>query len=740
VIKQLSAGLLCLAGSLSLPLAARAQAPSSVSLSANSDGPVEQGIKWVPYEGDGNVVIGPYGDRYAFQTDPTNNQHEVYADVDDSFIKDAQPPVPVWVTVEYVNSGVDAWALQYDSGADQPFKTAAVIQKTDTGDTRTVVIPIPDASFGNREQGVADLRVDDRGDGADMVLSIAVSKSAPTLTDFGTISGTVTEAAGGQGVAGAVVRTDNGLSVTTGPDGEYSLYVQNGSYNLQVVRPGYLKQDPQSADVTSGGTTTVDWSLQPYGKDAVSLSAQDGQPVEDGLHWVFVQGDTDGFGQVETQNDVDTLRTGPDTDPFPDSFLYANVDDDYLFQGQPSQEVWITMEYLDQGTAPFGLDYDSADNMWAGGAKGVRTNTGTWKSYTWHLKDAYFGDREQSVADFRISDGGGGDDNDLYIRSVTVSVKPPANFGTLTGVVTNASTAGTIADATVTADTGESVMTGADGKFSIQLPEGSHTLTVIGFGFSSVTVPNVTVTAGQTTTAPTIALNPTVVRTSVSFGVQDGQAAENGIKWVQNGEDTDGYGTFQNQNGRESLESGPSADPYPDRFLYMDVDDTFLFNGKPTREVWVTMDYFDAGVTPFRLDYDAESGAFKSAETVDRTDSQTWKSYTWHLTDANFANREQNTADFRLWDGDDNGDTDDLFVSGITVSTKDPNPSALKGDVNGDGSVNVQDATLALRIAVSLLTPTDAQKAAADVNGDGSINVQDATIILRKAVGLPTDF
>jgi hypothetical protein len=65
-------------------------------------------------------------------------------------------------------------------------------------------------------------------------------------------------------------------------------------------------------------------------------------------------------------------------------------------------------------------------------------------------------------------------------------------------------------------------------------------------------------------------------------------------------------------------------------------------------------------------------------------------------------------------------------------------PTVKLGDLNGDGNVNVQDATLSLRIAVGLLTPTDAQKAAGDVNKDGKWNVQDATLILRAAVGLGT--
>jgi hypothetical protein len=60
------------------------------------------------------------------------------------------------------------------------------------------------------------------------------------------------------------------------------------------------------------------------------------------------------------------------------------------------------------------------------------------------------------------------------------------------------------------------------------------------------------------------------------------------------------------------------------------------------------------------------------------------------------------------------------------------------GDLNGDGAVNVQDATLSLEITVGLLTPTDSTTAVGDVNGDGKLNVQDTTLILWMAVGIPS--
>jgi DNA-binding beta-propeller fold protein YncE len=60
----------------------------------------------------------------------------------------------------------------------------------------------------------------------------------------------------------------------------------------------------------------------------------------------------------------------------------------------------------------------------------------------------------------------------------------------------------------------------------------------------------------------------------------------------------------------------------------------------------------------------------------------------------------------------------------------------LAGDLDGDGKVTVQDATLSLQITVGTLTPSTTQQSAGDVNGDGKLNLQDTTFILRKAVGL----
>lgn len=58
------------------------------------------------------------------------------------------------------------------------------------------------------------------------------------------------------------------------------------------------------------------------------------------------------------------------------------------------------------------------------------------------------------------------------------------------------------------------------------------------------------------------------------------------------------------------------------------------------------------------------------------------------------------------------------------------------GDVDGDGSVKLADAQLALRIALHLKTPTDAEKKAADVNKEDGVTLEDAKKILRWALHL----
>jgi hypothetical protein len=68
----------------------------------------------------------------------------------------------------------------------------------------------------------------------------------------------------------------------------------------------------------------------------------------------------------------------------------------------------------------------------------------------------------------------------------------------------------------------------------------------------------------------------------------------------------------------------------------------------------------------------------------------------------------------------------------------------MKGDVNGDGKIGIQDAVLCLRLVAGLLTPDAGVLERADVApkqadgsvGDGKVTVQDAIALLRLVAGL----
>lgn len=80
-------------------------------------------------------------------------------------------------------------------------------------------------------------------------------------------------------------------------------------------------------------------------------------------------------------------------------------------------------------------------------------------------------------------------------------------------------------------------------------------------------------------------------------------------------------------------------------------------------------------------------------------------------------------------DGDGNYAKDDYEFKPLTVTAS----TAVKGDVNGDGTLNVKDSVLATAFAKQVKTPTDEEKARADVNGDGIVNVKDSVMITAAA-------
>ena len=118
-------------------------------------------------------------------------------------------------------------------------------------------------------------------------------------------------------------------------------------------------------------------------------------------------------------------------DPNEDFYFYFAVADSFVFQGnQP--ELSITVDYFDSGTGTLALQYDSDNGdtlpaFYKHGGSITLTGTNTWKQHTFQVNDAYFGNRQNQDADFRIF---GGVSNTFYLDRLQVTTSqtiPPIN-------------------------------------------------------------------------------------------------------------------------------------------------------------------------------------------------------------------------------------------------------------------------------------------------------------------------
>jgi len=73
-----------------------------------------------------------------------------------------------------------------------------------------------------------------------------------------------------------------------------------------------------------------------------------------------------------------------------------------------------------------------------------------------------------------------------------------------------------------------------------------------------------------------------------------------------------------------------------------------------------------------------------------------------------------------------------------TTSSEPVKDKGILGDVNGDGKVNVKDATLIQKAAAKLTSLTDDEILRGDVNADSKINVKDATAIQKYVAKIET--
>ena len=140
----------------------------------------------------------------------------------------------------------------------------------------------------------------------------------------------------------------------------------------------------------------------------------------------------DGISEVDEKAGVECRKQ-----PFPyagpgNNHMYFRIDDTFIFSGE--HEVWIVMEYFDEGTR-IDCQYDSngvgaVNGSYRGANDGAYAmlnpgNTGIWKTHVWHIVDGRFENRANG-SDFRISTHG---QSDMWINRVWIFLyEPPEPF------------------------------------------------------------------------------------------------------------------------------------------------------------------------------------------------------------------------------------------------------------------------------------------------------------------------
>jgi hypothetical protein len=127
------------------------------------------------------------------------------------------------------------------------------------------------------------------------------------------------------------------------------------------------------------------------------------------------------------------LRTGngevipaADGNSVEDYYMQFNVDDVFFYRGSPPSRVLIEIEYLDEGTDTFSIQYDAFSGGFEGDGRFkdtgvvVKNNSGEFRTAVFPLCDAYFGNRDNG-GDFRIADSVDGAET---IRRVAVTLVP----------------------------------------------------------------------------------------------------------------------------------------------------------------------------------------------------------------------------------------------------------------------------------------------------------------------------
>jgi hypothetical protein len=599
-----------------------------------------------------------------------------------------------------------------------------------------------------------------------------VLESVQPLEPLATVSGTVKVA--GAPVANAVVRIGP-LTATTSTKGTYSFVVPAGTYTLGGLLPGKYAPTLKEITVGAGEKQTVDLELA-----AAAVQVQ--YPLNYSHDWIsgadapgdYTFGDTAFIAEQlpitnrkATHGTIEFLMG--DVSEGGQNMIFVNGQflptPEANYSGFYILESCVSGFYTRQWTLTFTdgttetVDVQFSD--WCGGASKIEEE---WKrtvnrhnpsgetgpNCAIFFEPRFISNFTKKLKSITLNpDPSGYPTNSGGLFALTLEAAAPPVMGTLTGKVQgpNGPVAGALVvvgyDPAIHAQGSGWVVGTTDnsGNFSGSAPTGTYPVSIVarGSGLKPMTK-TVTIEANKTTDMGTINME--------SYGSQvvcwlRSESVGQGLRHIDPkvvpDAQTQAFVTTPVTVGGREGRSGTN--------FAFDVDDNFLFRGKPTSQVWIRIQYYDEGTDTIYIDYtnaDLSRGAGKyevAQDIVDRTDTKTWKTADVALDDAGFYGTQELAGDFRI------RSASNLTLGYVVVSTKsqitEPGeppaiPKVVYGDLNGDGKVGIPDVTIALRIAVGVQTGTPDQIKAGDLNGNGKVEIAEVTKILRYAVGLIT--
>lgn len=559
----------------------------------------------------------------------------------------------------------------------------------------------------------------------------------------------------------------------------------NGAYDsLRIERNGEIV-----AELPPGTTSYTDEDapsqVNVYRVVAIAAGLEDGPSCELNLVQVPV-GTTVSvdLGEIDIARGLENTQTAPNTDgenefvicgpdgdvrearanfasdgpnANPDNYVYFNVVDPDM----KAQQAFILTAtvYDDPDIAGVGLvpQYTNSratgpnniENTFfplGGGPVQFLTGTDEWIELSWQIPDAGFRSFQQGTSDFRIHI------TDTVSRvcfdRVDLTFLPfPGNFTcqrSATGVELSWSNPVEYDAITLLRD-GDEIATLGGGVRSFHdedVGDGDHEYELV-----------VTVDDFETSVfcSITVFVVPNGTSVFVDLGLDD---EEQGLTNSQRFENTDGENEFMDCGPDDDIREArwnlaDTDNDHPDNYFYFSATDQAM---KSQVQFELRATVFDAedlaGVGLF-LQYtnSASTGAsdipntfFPLAGPPVRTleGSGGWVELVWEIPDAGFRDFQQGTSDFRIGLTESRQvcvDTVELVFTGGGVSA----PVFHRGDVNGDGTINITDGVAKLGYLFGGDTAPPTCLDAADTNDDGSLTITGAVYIFNWLFGSGRD-